>query len=133
MNYFCTCFISWMIDMFCSTSCSCERRTCETKLIFQFSMSVFLFVALINCYCIAKFPTCYFFKVSTRSLMPVSQSCDLTMVTSSPSIIFSNSESCLRVPSTVDILLKGAILFSVCCFYCSRSGRKTISVLTSKS
>lgn len=133
VNCFYTCFIFWMISMFSSTSDSCELRTPTTKPVFQFSMSVFLLVAFISYYCIAKLPTCYFLRVSTSILMPDSQSSDSTRVTNSLSISFSNSSCYFLVFRTVPILLKGYILAYTLCFCNSSSGLRTISVYRSMS
>ena len=133
VNCFYTCFIFWMISMFSSTSDSYEVRTPTTNPVFQLSMSVFLFVALISYCCIAKLPTCYFLRVSTSILMPDSQSSASTKVTNSLSINLSNSSCYLGVFRTVFILLKGYILAYMLCFCDSSSGLRTISVDRSMS
>ena len=97
----CTCFISWMFYMFCSTSCSWPFLAWDTSVCFQFSTSVVLLIAVINCYCMAKMLTCYFLRVSVKSRIPFSQSCASTMVERSLSIILTSQSYCQRVPRVV--------------------------------
>ena len=97
LNCFCVCFMSLMIDIFCSIRESWVLRVCACNPYFQFSMSVLSFIAGISCYCIAKMFTFYFFRVSTRSSIPFSRSWDLMRATNSCCMKFLNSSFCFRV------------------------------------
>mmetsp|Transcript_26123 Transcript_26123/g.32658 ORF Transcript_26123/g.32658 Transcript_26123/m.32658 type:complete len:200 (+) Transcript_26123:118-717(+) len=127
-NYLYACFISEMMDIFCSTSCSWVRRVAETSPCFQFSISVFLFMEVMSCCYMAKLLTCYFLSVSTSNLIPFSQSFVFTIEIKSPSIRFSNSLCNCLEPKLVLMRLNGASLFSVEVLSFWSSGLSTISV-----